>query len=101
MIALAAFYFGWSMGARNGRKGVEEVSAALTSLRESEEFGALMSALRGHLGSTLHQTADWLQSPDAAPLGVPDVLARVRELVFPAADAFGAFAAQSEQRRTS
>ena len=96
MTALVAFYLGWAMGARGGRKSVDEVSAALTSLRESEEFTALLSALRAHLGCTLHQAAEWLQTTDGSPLGVPDVLARVQELVFPAN---GSSAAQQPERR--
>jgi hypothetical protein len=80
MIAVAAFYFGWALGARGGRKNLDEVSAALTSLRESEEFGALVLALRSHLVSTLHQTADWLQSSDKPASAVPDVLSWAREL---------------------
>jgi hypothetical protein len=85
MSALIAFYFGWAMGARGGKKSVDDVSAALTSLRESEEFSALVSALRVHAGGALHQAADWLQTKDPAPLGVPDILSRVQDLVFPAA----------------
>ena len=96
MIALAAFYFGWVMGARDGAKSVDDVSAALTCLRESEELSALASALRAHLGCTLHQAADWFQATDGPPLGVPDVLARVQELVFPAN---GARAADQQERR--
>ena len=83
MTALVAFYFGWAMGARGGRKSVDDVSAALTSLRESEEFNALITALRAHVGTTLHQAADWLQSADQDPPGVPDLLTRVQQLVNP------------------
>ena len=100
MTALMAFYFGWAMGARGGRKSVDDVSAALSSLRESEEFGALLTALRAHVGSTLHTTADWLQSADQSPLGVPDILSRVQELVFPAAHTSQA-ADPVEDRRAS
>jgi succinate dehydrogenase/fumarate reductase cytochrome b subunit len=82
MTALVAFYFGWVMGARGGQKSLDEVSAAMTSLRESEEFTALLFALRAHLGYTLHQAADWLQAVDGPPPGVPDVLARIQDLVF-------------------
>ena len=99
MIPLAAFDFGWVMGARGGSKSVDDVSAALTSLRESEEFTSLVSAVRAHLGFTLHQAADWFRATDGPPLGVPDVLARVQELVFPANGA-GA-AEQPERRRAS
>lgn len=80
MIAVAAFYFGWALGARGGQKSLDDVTAALNSLRKSEEFGALVSALRAHLGSTLAQAGEWLQAPEG-PAGVPDVLSRVRELV--------------------
>ncbi len=81
MTALMAFYFGWVMGARGGRKSLDDVTAAVGSLRESEEFNALLAALRAHVGSTLHQAADWLQTAEKPPLGVPDLLARVQQLV--------------------
>ena len=84
MLAVAAFYFGWAMGARGGRESVDDVSAALTSLRESEEFNSLLSALRAHLGCSLQQAASWLQGAHGPPLGVPDLLSRVRALVIPA-----------------
>ena len=99
MIALAAFYFGWAMGARGGAKSVDDVSAALTSQRESEEFASLVSALRAHLGFKLHQAADWFRATDGPPLVVPDVLARVQELVFPVNGA--GTAERPERRRAS
>ena len=90
MLALAAaFYFGWAMGARGGRKSVDDVSAALTPLRESEEFNSLLSALRAHFGCSLQQAASWLQDADGPPLGVPDLLARVQQLVIPAPGSAG------------
>ncbi|MEO6886955.1 MAG: hypothetical protein ABI232_11835 [Jatrophihabitantaceae bacterium] len=81
MEALLAFYFGWSMGARSGAHGMEELNAALVSLRESDEFAGLVVALRSHAASIMREVAERVEGADGAPMGMPDVLARVYELI--------------------
>lgn len=85
MEALLAFYFGWSMGARSGAHGMEELNAALVSLRESEEFAALIVALRAHAAFIIREIAERVEGADGSPMGMPDVLARVYELIRPEA----------------
>lgn len=85
MEALLAFYFGWSMGARSGPHGTEELNAALVSLRESEEFAGLMVALRKHAAHIIREVAERVEGADGTPMGMPDVLARVYELIYPPA----------------
>jgi hypothetical protein len=85
MEALLAFYFGWSMGARSGPEGVNEINSALVSLRESEEFNALLGTLRKHAASILRDIASRVESNGESPLGMPDMLARIYDLVSPAA----------------
>ncbi len=83
MEALLAFYLGWTMGARSGVKGIEEINTALLSLRESEEFAALMVALRKHAGFIIHEIATRVEAAagDSDRPGAGDLLARVYELI--------------------
>ena len=85
MEALLAFYFGWSMGARSGPQGMEELNSALVSLRDSDEFAALLVALRKHAAHIMRQVAERVEGADGTPMGMPDVLAKVYELIYPTA----------------
>ena len=84
MEALIAFYFGWSMGARSGSQGIDELNAALVSLKESDEFAAVVVALRKHAAHIIREVANRVDDSSGSPLGMPDVLARVYELIYPA-----------------
>ncbi len=81
MEALLAFYFGWRMGVRSGPAGESELNDAIARLRESEEFGAVVQALRGHAGEILRQVADHVENTDNDARRT-DVLASVYELIF-------------------
>jgi hypothetical protein len=81
MEALLAFYFGWRMGVRSGPAGESELNDAIARLRESEEFAAVVEALRGHAGEILRQVATHVESADN-DLQRTDVLASVYELIF-------------------
>ena len=83
MRMLFAFYFGWAMGARSGPEGLDEIRAAVASLRHSEEFQGLLTALRQHAAHILRDAAGRVEAAGDAPLGVPDVLARIYEMVQP------------------
>ena len=84
MEALIAFYFGWTMGARSGPEGAQELNDAISSLKQSEGFAALMTALRKHAAVIVRDMADRIEGSglvdERGP--VPDVLARVHELIF-------------------
>jgi len=80
MEALLAFYVGWTMGARSGPSGVEELNDAFVSLRESEEFGAFLVVLRRHLADIMRQAADQVEGVVGEGVNVPDVLATVFDM---------------------
>jgi hypothetical protein len=89
MEAVLAFYFGWVMGARSGQEGVDDLTTAFTSLRQSEEFTALVIALRKHGAYLLRSIADVVDSGEPVTASMPDVLAKVYELIYPAANQQG------------
>lgn len=66
MDLLLAFLVGWAAGARGGEQGMREVVDAARELRRSEEFGALVDALRSHLAATLRTVADVVADSDGA-----------------------------------
>ena len=86
MGVLFAFFVGWTLGARGGKQGYDDVIAAGKEVLRSEEFATLKVALRTHGSFALRQLADWLQETRESGGGVDDVLARVRRLVQPDAD---------------
>lgn len=53
MGALLAFLVGWSVGAKAGPAGFEEVVAAAKTVQQSDEFAALLSVARSHLADSL------------------------------------------------
>lgn len=79
MELLVAFFIGWAAGARAGEQGFTEVVDAARELRRSEEFRALVDALRSHLAATLRAMADVLGDTEAAvtPATVLDRVARI------------------------
>lgn len=83
MKMLLAFYFGWAIGARSGPESLDEIRAALTSLRGSAEFQGLLDALRQHGAHILRDVAGRVEAAGGTPIGVPDVLARIYEMVQP------------------
>ena len=50
---LLAFVVGWAVGAKAGPAEFEEVVAAAKTVRDSEEFTALLAVVRQHVGSSL------------------------------------------------
>lgn len=79
MGVLMAFAVGYTVGAKGGDHGFEEIVASIRAIRASEEFAGLLGALRAHAGHALRELSDLL-SDDAQPMGVQDVLARVRAM---------------------
>lgn len=77
MGVLLAFAVGYTVGARAGAEGFDEIASSVKAIRESEEFGALLDALRSHAGYALKELSDLLNNRDAQ-LPVGDLLERVR-----------------------
>lgn len=81
---LLAFFAGWATAARSDRQSHDEVVAALVAVRDSEEVTALLRALRSHAGFVFREVGErLLDTGDGRPVGVTDVLNRVRALLVP------------------
>lgn len=79
MELILAFALGWAAGARGGEQGFREVVDAARELRRSEEFRALVDALRLHLAATLRTVAELLAT-DPGPATPETVVERVVRL---------------------
>jgi uncharacterized protein YjgD (DUF1641 family) len=79
MGVLLAFTIGYVAGGRAGREGLEEVSASLKALRESEEFRGVLKALRSHASHALRELSDALRDPETK-LDFDSLLERVQSL---------------------
>ena len=78
MDGLLLFLAGYALGSKSGSKGWDELVRSATAVRESEEFRAMLRAVRTHAGHTLRELGDMLDRPE--PLSVGDVLERARRL---------------------
>ena len=78
---LLAFAVGYVVGAQAGTEGYEEIVVSLKSVRDSEEFKGLLSAVRSHAGFALSEIAQRLTTESQQPGPVQDVLDRVRGLM--------------------
>ncbi len=78
MDSVLIFVVGYTLGAKAGTKGFEEVVASIKAIRESEEFKAMLGAVRTHLGYALREVAELVSKPDKIEMG--DVLERARKL---------------------
>lgn len=79
MELLLAFAIGWAVGAKGGEQGYRDVIDAARDLRRSDEFHALLDALRSHLAGTLRVLADVLAETEA-PLTAASVVERVARM---------------------
>ncbi len=80
MIGVAvAFCVGWSVGAKVGTEGVHEVLAAAKTVKESEEFDALVAIARVHGAEVLVRLSKMVSGEIAMPEPV-DLLDRVKRL---------------------
>lgn len=72
MGVLLAFLVGWAVGAKAGPSGFDEVVDAARTVKDSEEFGALVAITRTHLAGSLSGLSKLLSGettlPDAADL---------------------------------
>ena len=78
MDSVVIFLAGYSLGAKAGTKGYQEVVRAAKAIQESEEFRAMLRALRSHLAHALREAADLLGGTEPVVMG--DVLQRARRL---------------------
>ncbi len=62
MSALIGFLVGYVMGARNGGAGFDRVEQAAREIRDSEEFGRFMAALRSHAIDTARVLGEQVRS---------------------------------------
>ena len=76
-----AFAVGYFVGANAGQESYQEVLTSLRAVRESDEFGSLMEALRSHAAATLHELSIRVGQPPDEPLTPASVLDRVRDLI--------------------
>jgi hypothetical protein len=74
-----AFLVGWAVGAKAGPAGFEEVAAAARTVKDSEEFEALVALTRSHLARALSEVGK-LVSGETAPPDPGDLLERVQRL---------------------
>lgn len=80
MELLLAFVIGWAAGARGGEQGFREVVDAARELRHSDEFRALVRAMKAHVASGLRTLSEVLD--DHQEEVTPDsVVARVALLM--------------------
>ena len=80
-MGIADFAAGYTLGAKAGNRGFDDLLDAGREVFNSREFQALVSAARSHAGATLKQLGDLVEGGEAAPLVVDNVLDLVKALV--------------------
>lgn len=73
---LLAVAVGYALGARAGHRGFDELVASIKTIRDSEEFHAMLAAARSHAGHVLQEAADLLGHKAGAPI-LEDLVPRV------------------------
>ena len=76
-----AFAVGYVVGANAGQAGYQDVIDSVRSIRDSEEFRGLLSALRGHASATLRQLSVLVDEEAEEPFNPSRLLDRVRDLM--------------------
>ena len=79
MGVLLAFAVGYVLGARSGAGGLDEIVTSLKDIRDSEEFAAMVHALRSHAGHVLREAAE-LVGVETQTMTMNDVLERMRAM---------------------
>lgn len=77
MGTLFGFAVGYIVGARAGNEGFDDVVEALRTIRESEEFRALLEITRSHLRGTVANVGGWLAS--AQTTSAEEMFARAKQ----------------------
>ena len=78
-----AFIAGYTVGARAGQQGFDDLVASIRAVRDSQEFRGFLSALRSHASATLQDLSVKVAEGDDARLSAQDLLDRVRGWVAP------------------
>ena len=79
MGVLLAFFVGWIAGAKAGAEGFREVMDAAKTVKDSEEFGALVAVARTHAAKALEEVGKLVSGETPMPEPV-DLLQRVQQL---------------------
>ncbi len=79
MGVLFAFFVGWSVGAKAGSQGFQEVADAVKTVKDSEEFASLLAITRTHVSSALHELSKLMSGETPLPDPV-NLLERVQQL---------------------
>ena len=79
MGVLLAFAVGYVLGARGGNGGLDEIITSLKEIRDSEEFAAMVHALRSHAGHVLREAAEMV-GVETQSMTMNDLLERVRSI---------------------
>ena len=77
LLALAA---GYVLGATAGSRDFDQLLDSVRAIRDSEEFGDFLAALRSHAGHTLRELADLLERVGPETLSSNDLVERVKHL---------------------
>jgi hypothetical protein len=80
-MGIVDFTAGYTLGAKAGNQGFDDILGAGREVFASREFQALVSAARSHAAATLKQLGDLVGGGDAAPPVVDNVLDLVKALV--------------------
>jgi hypothetical protein len=80
-MGIVDFTAGYTLGAKAGNQGFDDVLGAGREVFASREFQALLNAARSHAAATLKQLGDLVEGGDAAPPVVDNVLDLVKALV--------------------
>lgn len=76
-----AFAVGYIVGANSGQESYRDVVESLRAVRQSEEFDGLVAAVRGHVGASLRQLADFVEESGHDDVAPARILERVRTLM--------------------
>ena len=80
-MGIVDFTAGYTLGAKAGNQGFDNILEAGREVFASREFQALLSAARSHAAATLKQLGDLVEGGEAAPPVVDNVLDLVKALV--------------------
>ncbi len=76
---ILAFVAGYIVGGHGGEQGFDEVTAALKSVRDSDEFTDLLKALRSHASHLFLELGRRLETEAAQPVTIDTFLKRAKE----------------------
>lgn len=79
MGVLLAFAVGYAVGSKAGRQGYDDLTESLKAIRESEEFAAMLTALRSHAAHALRGLAEFVGDEERT-MTMDDLVSRVRAL---------------------